>query len=1312
MDVRQGYSNNYLFSYRFPSKLRAFLIGTLLIVLGMGTYGCESSQENSADTVFSSFQPPLILVIKNQADEFSEEVSNQVLSTLDYTKIPFITLDLGIISQEFSIPNSVRSIVFTAETVDYFTEENISQLVEFVALGNSIVFVGPPVSDKFSFLQGVKPDSDFTVDSTSNGIKVSENVFPGMKGKSYDLNAMPPHLGITADQFTSDVTILATTVSDQNTPVILSNKIGLGEVITINSYKTAEKIYRGFLFSSILKGLPGIPYQVANVSTIFLDDFPAPLYNEKLPPIDQEYDVTHAQFVNNIWWPDMKAFADSFNISYSAMTAFNYNANVVPPFDFQEWRQGSIVYNQNVVEGSIFLAKDIRDTRHELAFHGYNHFSLQLEDWDNMNFMISSLQAARKRWRIDNMGDLPTNYVPPTNQIDSVGIQAIIRGMPSIKYISSLYFGDIEDGGGREFGPDPYAPSELFNYPRISSGLSMNENSLFDQHGMQLLTGVWNHFIHPDDVFQVTQREEDEFTSRNPLGLGWKSHPVYRYGLYHLFRQRVLYTIQHYPNTRFVTATKGSELSEYWRQRLSTYEINSSYIKVTTSNRTNVNELAEEVTKDWFMYVTSDQVSETESVLELQDLEYSRSELWYGYLYQFNAASNAVFAPNFDKSIENDPQVVENLVRDELADYNQYNIFVSNITLEEWQDTRLRDAIQAWRMNPDNITNQDSLIAISVEYGQVSRALIILENRLLKNKNWSQDDGSQLITYYGWESMQSRAELFLEELWEVYKSDRVIALKDKAVVELGLFGEDFERRWQLRELQLHPGDYERILAYTKSIEGQETWPEMKQNLRQLLEMRPYTDSLYAFTVQRSIFYASADSTMSLVEEFPVNAYPQLSPVASDLALMYGFVAEDYEKALFWANNSPEFDESLELFWLGLLNYDDLYLAQAKDMISDNPRNDSLRSNVGTNLFYRGFTEESYEILYPLFEISRESDLAADTLMRNEIGYLPYSAKKEFYNRYPEFFNDDQEEQLQRDFRYAEGVKATLSGEFRDDNFNNTFGRGGVSVEIGNRQKNTHTFRSEYLVFSDEGLQTSATLNYQGVGYQFTHRSDDQQFEFRAGPTLLFGEGDYIPEALISVGFSVDSSYTSVQLTGGAELTSTSLQNDYYQAQVQLYRQDYWADGNLLTSISTNGKYYTNSVFQYGAQGRVYLDIMESKWRLRPTAELSYSDATENYASGIPFYTPDQYFSQGIGLDLQFRNPDTFEYKTQLTGEVMGKKERREGAFLTARVELQHKFRNFWEFSLGSEISTSQVYRSNRIFFTISHYFPKKLIPRN
>ncbi|WP_157470751.1 DUF2194 domain-containing protein [Gracilimonas tropica] len=1275
----------------------------------MSFLSCKNRDE-SQSKMLELQSEPMVLILKNQNEELSKGTSDQVTKALDYAKIPFLTTDLGIISRTFNIPSSIRTLVITTPSVENFDEQEVQNILKFVAKGGSLVFTNPVLDQKYSFLQGLKPNADFVLDSVNSGFHLYEEAFPGMKGQTFEQPGLQTHYGLIAGDFSNETMVLAGTATNTGQPFIVSNKIGLGEVLTINSFIMNGKVYRGILFSTILRTLPGIPYQVANVSTIFLDDFPAPLYNEKLPPIDKEYDVTHAEFVSKIWWPDMKALADSFGIDYSAMVAFNYNANVVPPFDFQEWRQGSIVFNQNIIQGSIFLAKDIRDTRHELAFHGYNHFSLWDNDWDNINFMISALQAARKRWQVDDLGTLPTNYVPPTNEIDSLGLEAIIRGMPSINYMSSLYFGEIEDGGGREFDPDPYVPAHIFNYPRISSGFTMSTNTLFNQQGLQLLTGIWTHFVHPDDVFQVIQRSEDEYSSRNPLGLGWKSSEEHSYGLYDLLSRRIKYTLRYYPLNDFLSATEGAKYTEDWRRSLSGYTLEGNSMKVRATFRDNYEPKVADSTRSWFMYVPEDRVTKVEQALASDSVLAVSTGFWDGFLFQFKTDKTSFTLPNPDISLSYDPQFIASLTKQVQTEYQQFRqaATVLEESEEKWRDTRLEDALRALRKNPDNRNIQEQVINLSIEFGQVQQAISILEDRLLDSQVWIEEDITRLLTYYGWEGLQGRAENFLEQLWSTYQNKKVIDLKNTAVEKLGLYGEKFEQRWRQRELRLSPDDYQLKLNYTKSIESQENWPEMKRNLLELLEIKPDTDSLYAFTLQRSIYYESQDSTLALIEEFPPSAYSQLTPFASNLALMYGFTANDYEKALFWANNAPDFDERIKLYWLSQLDLDQLYKAKALELLERNPDDSELRSFVGTNLFYEGFTKESYQVLYPLFEREQEQGFTADTLLRNEIGYMGYEKKKDFYERYPLFFDDDQREGLQRQYRLNEGIRGQVFGEYRDDNFNNTFARGGISAQFGNRTKNTHLLKTEYLIFADDNPQTNEILQYQGLGYEFASRSNNQQIEFRVAPTVLFGESDFIPQALISLGVSKDSAYTSLQLTGGSELTSTSLQNDYYQAQLQFYRQDFWFRGALMTSLSGSGKYYTNDVFSYGGQTRLYLDLMEAKWRLRPVVEIGYADATVSYISGIPYYTPDNYFSQGLGVDLQFRNPDSFEYRTQLTGEIMGKHESREGFFASGRIQLEHKFQNFWEISIGSEFSTSSIYRSNRIFFTISHYFPRSI----
>lgn len=1283
---------------------RSYLILAALLLF---TGSCDfNSPSDFFDSELVSEQDPYVLLIKHRGDDLSNVVSDQVIQALDYTKIPYQTIDIGIISSGLQIPNNTRTIVITSYLASELTYPEIQKLVRFVAAGNHIVFTNPVAYDNLAYLQGMNPFMEHKVDSTGRGVAFKYNLLPDFKGKKYFYEDLSIHTGYKPDSFSDKVKVLATAANEEEIPFMTSNKIGLGEVIVINSNLMYEKAYRGVMFAAILKGLSGIPYQVANVGTIFLDDFPAPLYDQKMPPIKEEYDITHLEFVTDVWWPEMKAFADSFNIDYSAMTAFNYNANIVPPFDFNEWQLGKVNVDGEITEGSSYLARDIRDSRHELAFHGYNHFSLLSYDWKEFSFMVSALQAARKQWRIDNLGPLPTNYVPPTNLIDSIGVQALTRGMPSIDYMSSLYLGVREDGGDREFGPDPYAPNQIFDYPRITSGSTMKENHLFAQFSMQILTGVWNHFIHPDDVFQVSQTDEDNFESRNPMKLGWKSDPEYGYGMYQMFRKRFLYTNEKFPLTQYITATEGGKFSRDWYNRYSVFIKKGNHFTVYAANRDNYEPVSGSEEKHWFMYVRKENESDVIPFLETQKVEYAKTPILDGFLYQMHTEKDSLVLPDLSASLYYDQSFITQLVSKEETDNQTY--LYAQWEGGDWNDTRLEDALAEYRKYPDNRDIQNRLIDLSIEFGEIERVLDILEKRLLYNPVWQQEDIDRLLISYGWEGQVGRAEIFLEQLWQQYEDQAVIDLKNQMVKSLGLFGEAFDRRWAKRAVELNPDDKELILAYTRSVESEDNWPLIKPYLKSLIKMEPESDSLYAYTLQRSFYYDTPDSTIALVEEYPERVYPQIEPFATNLALIYAYEANMYEEALYWASKSDNITERTKLDWISNLDRTEEFNEKSMKLLASDSTDYELRRYVGSRFFYQGNKERAFEILYPVFKHNRYVNTNVDTLIRQDLRYLTYNERKALFKTYPDFFYGNNLDTLRQEYRENEGMMLRLNGEYESDNFGKSEARGGLGLTFGNRRKLSFTLASDNLLFIEERDSISSNFDYQGLNASAEWRTDNQKWVFRAGGALLYSNEDYIPEISAFTSFSGDSNYTSVELSFRNVLSTQALLEKIKQTQLQTYREDFWMKGFLVTSFSATGRYYSNDVVGYDLFGRVYAQPVTGTWRLRPLAELSYANATESFTDGLPYYTPDNYFSKGLGFDIRYRMPDNFDYDTQFSLELLAKQAEDEGFFYTGRIAAEHDLGRYWRLSVGADISTSSVYRSNRLFFTLRHIFPRKL----
>ncbi|MDZ7680254.1 MAG: DUF2194 domain-containing protein [Fodinibius sp.] len=489
-----------------------------------------------------------------------------------------------------------------------------------------------------------------------------------------------------------------------------------------------------------------------------------------------------------------------------------------------------------------------------------------------------------------------------------MGLQAITTTMPSIKYMSSIYLGEVEEGGGREFSTDPLAP-ELFNYPRITSGFVNNEASNFNQNSLSLYSGIWTHFIHPDDVFQVNQRTEDDFRSRNPLGLGWKSDEERDYGLYDVFKQRLEETKQRFPFTRFITAREAGPIVQRWVNTQTYYEEQKKQLHVT--GRSIKQGLPENKQKFWFAYVNDKNSNHFEDSLAASDIDFRKSPLWQGSLYQFKSSADTLRVPLLRASNQENNQLVSRAI-------NRYQQFMNPpdsvaAANGQWRDTRLQDALAALSNNPNAKLRQENVIELAVEFDSVGVAISILERRLMSNSSWDTEDSKRLIKFYGWQNAAPRAYDFAEKLWNKYQNKSVLRFNDTLTAQLGIPSQAYQERWLRRAYRLNPDDSS-ILK--QLVTNADSWENRKKYLTELIAANPHSDSLYAYAIQQSIGNAGSAQTIELLQSFPDSQYvdQQLRPYADQIAYRY---AEQNEltRAGMWAQRSNDVPQETQLSWL-------------------------------------------------------------------------------------------------------------------------------------------------------------------------------------------------------------------------------------------------------------------------------------------------------------------------------------------------------------------------------------------------------------
>ena len=1303
----------------------------IVVLVFLSIMGCDGQLEfidrMPVDRVTSVQQDsvPLVYILNDPSDSLSSQTTEQLVATLNYAKIPYQTKDVfidtlgagslksaaaGAVSNRqidsLEIPPSVETICLVPSGSGVPDSTIVPQLTRFVGEGRSLVMTNPVPEPSWGFLQGVAPDAYVLYDTTASGVIFYQELFPGFQGEERAISS-GTHVGFSRSVFKDGVEIMASARNRSSYPVLLKNRVGQGNVFLVNSFSLSDKENRGMLFSLVLRSLQGIPYMVKNVGTVFLDDFPAAVYNEKMPPIEKEYGATQSEFVSKIWWPDMKMLADSFGVNYTVMLTYNYNTTTVPPFTFEHWHGGEVAVNGDSIEASSWLARDVKESRHELAFHGYNHTSLMEEEWPNKEFMKGSIEAARKKWQIGEIGELPSTYVPPHNYIDSTGLMALQETFPKIRYMASTYLGIRADGGDREFGWDPVMPT-LFDYPRASDGYYNTPSSLYRQHNLQLYTGIWTHFLHPDDVYDIGEEGLNRygFEARNPQNLGWQNTPGRGYGLYDLFRERLKYTNKHYPLIEYKTAKQAVPPIQSWRNQRTFYRKDSTSLMVFRQAPNSKDSVS-----DWFMYVPDHRVDLYEREIAKQSKRIRRSSIWNGYLYQFRSKQDTLRFPLIEREHENKGKTLDDLAR-EISEYEQqrqeFESGVTGYTPEVYD--KLQQQLASISRPSEEL--QRSYIEASLAMDRVDNVIPLLEDRLVNNKDWKPMTLARLMTFNGWQGQSGDVWSTLEKRWKKFPNAGTMRMKEHVVDELGWPDTTVQNRWFKREYNANPNNPKLLRRYIRRYESPEKWPDIRKKVDRLIERNPDSDTLYAYLVQRSFWYGESDSTiLSMVKQFPTSAHAQLKPFADEFAMMFAR-SGDYTRAEYWGQKAHHLPVTEFLSWYIA---DDRYYAFQKmgqKVLQSYPEVDSLRSLVGSNLFYEGYESESYPILYPLFKRNYvSSDLK--TAVYNQMQAQSYDRKKDLYQKYPAFFPDSMEKSLSHEYIRREAMVVQPSASVERDNFDNDVARVGLTASWGRRQEYRHRLTSEELwIRSRAGTRVlSGRMHRLHYTYQmYPNISGLLQASVGGGVQYAENRGRFFPSLTAAVSGASLRSFTSTTLELSPEYTNSAIDQNIHRLQAEVYREDQWWKQRIRTALSGRTRYYTDNVLFYEGSLKAFVPVLQASWlRISPLGQFSYASATEARPSGVPYWTPNNLQIRGGGLELQVGSGE-YDFTGRLEG--MRKHNNETGVFTTVNASASWNLNPYWSVELQGRISTSELYRSNSAGLSVTMRLPRKLESRS
>ncbi|AAK78709.1 hypothetical protein BJV85_003276 [Clostridium acetobutylicum] len=436
----------------------------------------------------------LILFDKNEQN--SSEIKNNIEQMLKYMKKTAVVEEKNNVQ---TVDPSYRAVILTFEDIDDF--KSLSSVMNYAQNGGNVLFAERPVmGDALSSISneiGIKTVSDM---GESDGMTLLSNVL--IKGNGVNVSK-----DIVSD-YSLKVTLNNNSkllgISDNKIPMMWQTKFGSGNIMVFNGTILAKKDQRGIITGAISLLVPNYIYPIIDAKLTYIDDFPAPIPSGYNSSIYKEYGITTADFYRKVWWPDVLKGSRLYNLKYTGSIIEDYNNNTTPPFSTKTSNANDfILYGSELVKSG-----------GELGIHGYNHQSLAPKDyikeplgykpWASEENMVKAVEEV-SRYSASLFKNYAFKvYVPPSNVLSPDGKKAILKAMPNLKTISSIYTDDYyKDTYVQEFE----IKNGICELPRITSGYYDDEETIWKAYNGLTSVGVFSHFIHPDDILDAKRSQ-------------------------------------------------------------------------------------------------------------------------------------------------------------------------------------------------------------------------------------------------------------------------------------------------------------------------------------------------------------------------------------------------------------------------------------------------------------------------------------------------------------------------------------------------------------------------------------------------------------------------------------------------------------------------------------------------------------------------------------------------------------------------------------------------------------------------------------
>lgn len=1209
-------------------------------------------------------EPQLIEYVVDYSNQSSKSYRTHVQKICDYTKIPFATSNIKHWNMpNFKISSSVK--IITIHTPNKLNNSAIKKLLNFIANGGTVFFSSLVTDERLNFFYGLHPNANFDYDDTSAGFKFVTPLIPNMNNRT--INASHIHYGLKPENFTDEVTPLLVAANNQDYGAILERRIGNGRVVFFNSELMIDKFTRGLIHALYLPSLEGVPYPVPNVSTIYLDDFPSPVYGIMKEPIASELGMTMDKFVDAVWWPDMQQLAADFNIDYTTTITFDYNTKVTPPFIFTEWERTKKSNTHMAL--SEYFTKAVLHDKHELALHGFNHVSLTKNDWKNPDFMSTALQTVKKKWQVESYGKLPVSYIPPSNIIDSTGLEKLHQSLPTVNYLCSSYFGELKEGSDREFDVDPYN-SHIFDYPRITSEYELNEEKLFVKESVYAFTGIWSHFVHPDDVYQIKDKSNaktsGDYDYRNANGYGWHTSKDGSDGLFPRFKQLLQQHKNTYPLSKFITAEQGGKLINLWRSSDFYHQNTAEYYTVKKKGMSYLK------THYWFVFSSKNQIKLLENYLNSRNLTFYKTPMSDGYLVNIATENPILRIPKFKlKTVKNE-------------------LYVN--AMEAYQNQLLNIA----SLHEDMSVKQ---IEVDEEALMLER-LNALESEMFLNQEIDSTVWNTYAKLSNWLEKPQDVWQKLDQFYKLNPSLKTAEYSNELAKIVWYPNASVHTFWLLEQIKFQPNNISLLEAFVKANNTEENSEKIKEFLKRIADISNSKDAKKNY-IKHILWHQTDDAYQLLAAVTPSQDY---NDIADDVAWFY-YEKENIEKASKWAMFTNDIDIAIKLDWLYILG-DFKELTQTYNShMAVNPNDDKTRVAMAYIQHGLGHFKEAWLLTNEISD-AHAGKQPLVKLLNNDVKYVPLHLQKSLINEHSQVFKKGVKDSLVETIRLKTANSIVFNGNIASDRSNNTSFEKTSSYLIKDSKQFTHgiSFTNSDIYALNTSVIDSDNVDKElfGLQYKISNPIVFEKLQYWSKARIEKDRSDQMFYHFgVGTSLSRVKAFTSLQYNIHPVKNGVAYNARIYRNKLGLYHEHHLNKAVTVLGYA-EGNYYSNDVSSISLTGKLQYHLLKKpKVKLYPFLESTYSSATLNQPNGYPYWVVNNrlYGGGGIGGKIGIEGQSKF----LLSADAAHFSDDYSGYFTRFNSRLSIRFLKYYVFQTSAEYYIQSKYYSNQFNFGLHYY---------